>query len=33
MSADPGPYILAAWLLSAAVLGALTVHAVLKARR
>lgn len=33
MSADPGPYIAAAWVLSALVLGAVVLHAVLSARR
>ena len=33
MSADPVPYVAAAWLLSLAVLGALTTHAIIAARR
>ena len=33
MSADPAPYIAAAWLLSLIVLGALTAHAMLSGRR
>ena len=33
MSADPAPYVAAAWLLSFAVLGAVTAHALWEARR
>lgn len=33
MSADPTPYIAAAWLLSFALLGALTAHAIWAARQ
>ena len=33
MSADPIPFVAAAWALSALVLGALTAHAMLSGRR
>ena len=33
MTADPAPYVAAAWLLSALVLGGLTLHAALSGRR